>query len=216
VAGPSGPSGAIRWAAPPHRLGDARVGLRLPRSDDADVLHRYATTPGGLAGSWVPLAAGASLADCRALVRDWLAGWGNQRSIHGPALIITAADEPTVAGQAGLVDRGGRVVELVYGIAPDRRRRGYATAAVRLVAGWLLDEGHARMVELRIGAGSTASLRVAIAAGSTPAGTIRSPVPATGETYEDVRFILSSAAPLTGRSAQLQPCHRNTPKARQR
>jgi RimJ/RimL family protein N-acetyltransferase len=181
---------AARWAAPRHRLADDRIELRLPEPADADVLHRYATRPGGLDGIWVPLAAGASLADCQALVGDWLAGWYNRRSFHGPALIITAAGEATLAGEVGLGDRGEGVVELTYGIAPDRRGRGYATRAARLAARWLLREGRASTVELRIDAGNTASQRVAVAAGFTPAGTIRSHVPATGETYNDLRFIM--------------------------
>ena len=137
----------------------------------------------------MPLAAGASLADCQALVGDWLAGWDNRCSLHGPALIITAAGEAALAGQVGLDDRGEGVVELTYGIAPDRGR-GYATRAARLAARWLLHEGHASTVELRIDAGNTASQRAAAAAGFPPAGTIRSHVPATGETYNDLRFIM--------------------------
>ena len=183
---------AARWAAPRHRLADDRIELRLPEPADADVLQRYATQPDGLDGTWVPLAAGASLTDCQALVGDWLAGWHNRRSSHGPALIIiiTAADEAALAGEIGLGDRGDGVVELTYGIAPDRRGRGYATRAARLAARWLLREGHASTVELRIDAGNMASQRVAVAAGFTPAGTIRSHVPATGETYNDLRFIM--------------------------
>jgi RimJ/RimL family protein N-acetyltransferase len=181
---------AAKWAAPRHRLADDRVELRLPEPADAGVLHRYATRPGGLDGIWVPLAAGASLADCQALAGDWLAGWDNRRSVHGPALIIIAAGEAALVGQVGLGDRGEGVVELTYGIAPDRRGRGYAARAARLAARWLLHEGHASTVELRIDVGNTVSQRVAVAAGFTPAGTIRSHVPATGETYNDLCFIM--------------------------
>jgi RimJ/RimL family protein N-acetyltransferase len=46
------------------------------------------------------------------------------------------------------------------------------------------------MVELCIGADITASQRVAAAAGFTRAGTIRSRLPATGESYDDLRFVL--------------------------
>jgi RimJ/RimL family protein N-acetyltransferase len=183
---PTAPPGAIRWAAPRYRLADDQIGLRLPEPADATVLHGYASRD----GSWAPLAAGASLADCRAVVSDWLAGWRNQPSFHGPALIVTASGDPALAGQVGLGDRGDRVVELDYGIAPDRRGRGYATRAVRLAARWLLHERHARVAELRIAAGNTASQRVALAAGFTPAGTVQSHVPATGETYTDLRFVL--------------------------
>jgi len=75
-----------------------------------------ALRPGGLDARWVPLP-GASLADCRALIGDWLGGWNNQRSFHGPALIIIPAGESALAGHVGLGDRGDRVVELVYRIA---------------------------------------------------------------------------------------------------
>lgn len=184
------PTDAIRWAAPRYRLADDRIGLRLPESADAAVLEGYASRPDGPDGGWVPLAAGASLADCQAVVGDWLAGWRNQDSFHGPALIVTAADDRVLAGVVGLCRRGTWVVELSYGIAPDRRRRGYATRAVRLTARWLLRERHAREVELRIAAGNTASQCVALAAGFTPAGTVRSRVPATGESYDDLRLVL--------------------------
>lgn len=132
---------------------------------------------------------GASLADCQALVGDWLAGWDSRRSLHGPALIITAAREAALAGEVGLGDRGEGVVELTYEIVPDRRGRGYATRAMRLAARWLLREGRPSTIELRIDAGNTASQWVAVAAGYTPAGTIRSHVPATGETHNDLRLI---------------------------
>jgi len=182
--------GAIRWSAPGHRLADDPVGLRLPELADAAVLHGYATRPGGLEGSWVPLPADASLPDCQALVRDWMAGWAGQRSFHGPALVITAAGNPALAGLVGLDDRGGRVVELSYGVAPDRRGRGYATRAARLTARWLLHDGHASMIELRIGSANTASQRVAAAAGFTLARETGSPAPATSKTGDDLCFVM--------------------------
>ena len=178
-----------RWAAPRHRLADDQIELRLPGPPDAAVLHTYASQPGGLGGAWVPLAAGASLGECQVLVGDWLAGWRNQRSFHGPALVIAAAGGPALAGQVGLGDRADRVVELVYGVAPAYRGRGYATRAVRLTARWLLDEGHAGLVELRIDQANSASQRVAAAAGFAAAGTVQSQVPPTGETCTDLRYV---------------------------
>jgi RimJ/RimL family protein N-acetyltransferase len=186
------PADAMRWAAPArHQLADDRIGLRLPEPADAAVLHGYATRDGGLDGGWVPLPADATLADCQAVIGDWLAGWRNERSFHGPALIITPAGEPALAGLVGLGDRGGRVIELSYGVAPDRRGRGYATSAARLAARWLLHERHADLVELGIDRANTASQRAALAAGFTPAGTVRSSVAATGEDNDDLRFILA-------------------------
>jgi RimJ/RimL family protein N-acetyltransferase len=185
------PPGTIRWAAPArHQLADDRIGLRLPEPADAAVLHGYASRDGGLDGGWVPLPTDATLADCQAVVGDWLAGWRNERSFHGPALVITPAGEPVLAGLAGLGDRGGRVVELSYGVAPDRRGHGYATRAARLAAGWLLRERLADLVELGIDAANTASQRAALAAGFTPAGTVQSSVAATGDAQDNLRFIL--------------------------
>jgi RimJ/RimL family protein N-acetyltransferase len=182
--------GAARWAAPRHGLADDRTGLRLPDPADAEVLHAYASEDGGLAGAWVPLAAGASLESCAALVDDWLAGWRNRPSFHGPALVIGEAGQSQLIGQVGLFDRGERVVELAYGVAPGHRGRGHASRATRLAARWLLREGLADTVELRIDQGNIASRRVAAAAGFGAAGTVTCHVKATGDTYDDLRFVM--------------------------
>lgn len=186
---PPAPPDAIRCTAPRSRLADEQVELRRPEPADAAVLHAYVSRPGGLDGEWVPLPGDASLEDCRALVDDWRAGWENRRSFHGPALIITAARSAAGAGLSGIVglgDRGGRVVELAYGVAPDRRGRGFATRAVRLAAHWLLEEGYADVVELRIDPANTVSQRVAATAGFTPDRTNRPPRSGAG----DLRFVM--------------------------
>jgi RimJ/RimL family protein N-acetyltransferase/ketosteroid isomerase-like protein len=177
-----------RWAVPGRRLADELVRLRLPDPSDAAALHGYATADGGLDGGWVPLPPGSSLDSCAALVGDWLAGWRNERSFHGPELIIEAKGR--LVGLLGLVSLDARTVELGYGVAPDQRGRGYATHAARLAARWLLDDGLADRVELRIGQDNTASQRVAAAAGFCPAGTVTSQARGTGESFEDLRFVL--------------------------
>jgi RimJ/RimL family protein N-acetyltransferase len=188
--GPSQRPEAMRWTEPGHDLADDRVRLRLPVQSDSQLLHAYASRDDGMEGVWVPLAAGASLESCVALIDDWLAGWRNDRSFHGPALVIEEARGSAMIGQVGLADRGGRIVELVYGVAPPHRGRGYATRAARLAARWLLSDGLASTVELRIGEDDVASQRVAAAAGFVPAGTVKSHVPATGDSYNDLRFVL--------------------------
>jgi RimJ/RimL family protein N-acetyltransferase/ketosteroid isomerase-like protein len=181
---PAAPPGAINWAAPAHPLADDLVGLRLPAPADAPILHGYVRQDGGLDGGWAPLPADATLDDCRAVIGDWLAGWRNERSFHGPALVVTAAGDPELAGLVGLIDRGGQVAELSYGIAPDRRGRGYARAAARLAARWLLRERQVALVELRIDPANAASQRVALAAGFIQAETV------AGEAGDDLRFVL--------------------------
>jgi RimJ/RimL family protein N-acetyltransferase/ketosteroid isomerase-like protein len=185
--------GPPRWAPPRRGLADGVVALRLPGPWDAEVLRDYAARPGGLDGGWLPLSGGAGLEACRALVADWLAGWQNRPSFQGPALVVAAAAGPgrgRLAGLVGLADRGDGLVELDYGVAPDRRRRGYASRAARLAGRWLLEDGLAAEVELRIDRHNIASQRAAAAAGFAPAGTVVSRVSATGQSYEDLRFVL--------------------------
>jgi RimJ/RimL family protein N-acetyltransferase len=154
-----------RWVPPQSRLADDRIEVRLPQPSDAAALHNYASQTGGLEGVWLPLAKGASLQDCEALVADWLAGWSNEPSFHGPALAIVDTAHGELIGQVGLRDRRERVVELVYGVAPRQRGQGYAPAAVRLVAHWLLQERLADEIELRIGKDNAASQSAAAKAG---------------------------------------------------
>ncbi len=130
---------------------------------------------------------------CERLVQGWRAGWRNKPSVHEPALAIVEADSNDLIGQIGLTDRGDGVVELLYGIAPDRRRRGFASTSARVVAEWLLSESVARQVELRIDNENVASQRVALRAGFAPAGTVLSHVPATGVTYEDLRYVFPTS-----------------------
>jgi len=186
------PSGTT-WVEPQRPLADGRVELRLPQHSDAEVLHAYASAEDGLLGTWVPLSQGASLESCEALIRDWLAGWDNQRSLQGPALIIAEAGQAGLVGLVGLGNREDNVVELSYGVAPDRRRRGHATRSARLVARWLLDDGLAGEVELRIGKDNAESRRVASAAGFVLAGTVASHDGAAGDTCDDLRFVMRPA-----------------------
>ena len=178
------------WRAPNHPLADDVIQLRLPAPSDAAALHRHALAEGGLKGVWLPLAFGADDWTCTALIEEWLAGWRNEASFQGPALVVVEAGHNDLIGQVGLGDRGNGSVELVYGIAPDYRGRGYASSAARLVASRLLTEGLARQVELRVDKDHLVSQRVAATAGFTLVGTVVSHAPATDETYEDVRYVL--------------------------
>ena len=172
---------------PERSLQGALVALRLPCGEDASTLFGYASRVGGVEGIWVPITSRTTLERCDALVADWLAGWRGDASDHGPAFVVTAADDPRLVGYVGLRNRGEGVVELVYGIAPDWRRRGFATEAACLVSEWLLTRQGAA-VELRIGADHVASQRVATNAGFRVSGTVRSIGP-SGETYADVRYV---------------------------
>jgi len=168
-----------------------RIVLRAPESADAVTLFEYVCSCDGLDGTWVPLHAGANRDDCRLLVEDWRAGWRGEPSVHGPAFTVTEPNDRHLVGQVGFGERGQGIIELVYGIAPNRRRRGFASEAARLVAEWLLDSGLAIEVELRIAKTHTVSQRVAEKAGFRVSGTVTTDVAATGQTYEDLRYLFA-------------------------
>lgn len=89
----------------------------------------------------------------------------------------------------GFGQRDPGAVELVYGVAPGWRGRGFATRAARLAAGWLTSIPAVNEVELRIGSEHLESQRVAVRAGFVAVGMVRDLVERTGEVYKDRRFI---------------------------
>jgi RimJ/RimL family protein N-acetyltransferase len=171
---------------PPSAMTSGTTQVRPPRLDDAERLRALGRAPTD--EGWLPLPDDATAADCDALIGDWRSGWQGGRSFHGPALLVTT-DPETVIGHVGLgIDARG-VVEIAYGIAPGSRRQGHATRAVRLVVDWLLLHDEVTAVEAIVAADALASKRVAIAAGLTRAGSARQHVGATGESYEDHRYV---------------------------
>jgi len=77
-----------------------------------------------------------------------------------------------------------------YGIAPRWRGRGLASRAARLAGRWAASLPEVRTVELRIDQNHQAGKHVAARAGFVLAGTVRQFVEGTGDTYEDLRYVL--------------------------
>jgi RimJ/RimL family protein N-acetyltransferase len=179
--------------APTHPLTDGTIYLRLPHAGDVAVLVEYSMTPSGLEGVWLPIAPSASRERLAWIVDDWLRGWAGEESLNGPALLLDVGDASHFVGIVGFGARERGVVELVYGVAPAWRRRGLGIRAALLATSWLVAERHVRAVELRIGREHRASQRVAEKAGYQLAGTVRQRVQRTGEQFEDLRYIYSSA-----------------------
>lgn len=174
--------------APAQTLTDGVVTLRLPSSaaGDADALRGYIGQE-QLDGGWLP---GIPLVPAEQAIGDWLHGWTGRPSRDGPVLVVTIPDDPWFIGIVGLGDRGEGVVEMIYGIAPRWRGRGLASRAARIAARWTLSLPGVTAIELRIDQNHQASQHVAANAGFTMAGTITQFVPGTGETFEDLRYIL--------------------------
>ena len=120
---------------------------------------------------------------------DWLDAWAGRPARNGPVFVVTIPGEPRFVGIVGLVERGGGVVEMIFGIAPRWRGRGLASRAVRLAARWALGLPGVTAVELRIDQDMLASQHVAEHAGFAVAGTVTQFVPGTGETFEDLRYV---------------------------
>ena len=79
---------------------------------------------------------------------------------------------------------------MIYGIAPRWRGRGLASRAVRLAARWAATLPGVKAIELRIDQDMIECQHVAVNAGFVVAGTVRQFVPGTGETFEDMRYVL--------------------------
>jgi RimJ/RimL family protein N-acetyltransferase len=97
--------------------------------------------------------------------------WRSGQGIH----LAMQARDGVVVGSISLFKAqwGAGTAEVGYGVHPGHRRRGYATEAVRGLAGRLLGEGTLRRIELRANADNVASVRVAEKAGFTREGFLR-------------------------------------------
>jgi RimJ/RimL family protein N-acetyltransferase len=111
--------------------------------------------------------------------------------------VATIPEEPRFIGVVGFGDRGQGGVEVIYGIAPRWRGRGLGSRAARLGAQWAARLPGVSTVELRIDQDATASQHVAVKAGFVVVGTATQFVPGTGETFDDLRYVLAQPAAPT-------------------
>lgn len=183
----------VRVIPPREPLTDGVVTVRLPALEAGDVnaVIRYSEDRGQLDDFWLRMVPHASP---EITVKDWLEGWAGRPSHNGPVLVVTILEAADFIGIVGFTERANDCVEMIYGIAPRWRRRGLASRAATLGARWALAAPGVAAVELRIGKNAHASQHVALNAGFRPAGIVSQYVPGTGETYEDLRFILDQRA----------------------
>lgn len=89
--------------------------------------------------------------------------------------LVDAADASAVLGGASLyaIDLEQRTAAVGYWLLPAARRRGIATAAVRLLARWAFDELAIARLELTCGPDNEASQRVAARCGFVREGVLR-------------------------------------------
>jgi RimJ/RimL family protein N-acetyltransferase len=112
-------------------------------------------------------------ADARAYVRLCREGWADGTLSN---FAITDAETGDVVGSVGVrwVDPEQGVAEVGYWVAPDARGRGICTRAVRLVSRWVIADKDAKRLQLRADELNAASRKVALNAGFTEEGVLRS------------------------------------------
>jgi RimJ/RimL family protein N-acetyltransferase len=173
---------------PAEPLSDGTVVVRLPHERDAEALVRFGDDPDVADTIWVPIPTPCEREVAAQRIAAFKNGW-EQETQFGPVLIVAAAETDEMIGVVFLRVREHDSVELSYGVAPAFRNRGVASAAAALVAGWCLEELAVARVELRIGQSNVASQRVAVKAGFSRQGIVRTHVAATGKDYDDLLYV---------------------------
>lgn len=174
---------------PPDELSDGVVRLRIPTHLDIDRVVHYGSDSSLLEGFWIPgpqprqdLYKWAST-----FVQELIAGWTLAGGIHGGGLVVDER-EPFL-GIVYLASTDTDVVSLSYGVAPQARKRGIASRAVRLATEWALSNGGFHRVELQIAKSHLESQSVAEKAGFHFAERFLTYVERTGEAFEDLLYV---------------------------
>lgn len=156
--------------------------LRAPSPADAPAIAAHGRHGDA---SWIGIGASAPPERAQEVASEFLKGTcGAFGLVH---LAVTKESDAIVAMVGAKTNRPG-TVEIVYGVAPAFRRRGLATEILARVTRAARTRDRLTC-ELVIDAGNAESIRVAEKCGYRFAGTRRSLVEATGETYEDLVFV---------------------------
>ncbi len=159
-----------RGLVPPEPpLSDESIVLRLLRDADAPAIVAACNDPD--VARWIPVPKPYVLRDARTFIAFAAEGWATRREA---TFAIADRADGGLAGTISLrpVDFGRAAVG--YWLAPEARGRGHATRAVGLVAAWAFDDPLLERLELMTLIGNDASGRVAVRAGFTHEGALRS------------------------------------------
>jgi RimJ/RimL family protein N-acetyltransferase len=177
-------------------LTDGMVLLRLPEERDIAAVCSYGQDSDIGESAWLPIPFPCPEEIAVRVVQEFQQGWQGR---FGLTLVITVPPDTDLRGVLHLTIHTAGVGEISYGIAPEYRRQGLATRAVRLVAAWAFAQLGVRCLEIVVtarGMHGLASQRVAEKAGFVHVGVRRSHIPSTGCDYEDPLYVLP--APGTG------------------
>jgi RimJ/RimL family protein N-acetyltransferase/nitrite reductase/ring-hydroxylating ferredoxin subunit len=151
-------------------LSDGVIALRAFRADDAPAISAACQDPE--IQRWVPmLPVPYSEADARAFILLTLQAWHDGT---GCEFAIVSATDDRFLGAAGLhLGRSPLRRTVGYWVAPEARRRGVASRAVRLLARWAFDRFATKRLELWTLPGNVASQAVAEKNGFRYEGLVR-------------------------------------------
>lgn len=180
-------------AHPDPPLTSGALLLRPWAGADAEALCAAFSDPLVLRFSW-PSAEAYDLGHARAFLAEQEAG-----RLRGDQVQWAVVDVPTgaLAGGASLyeVDRAAGRASVGYWVAAPARRRGVATTAVRLVAGWAFGTLDTARLQLTCGPDNVASQGVAARCGFTREGVLRAHLPFQGGRRDTVVFSLLADEP---------------------
>jgi RimJ/RimL family protein N-acetyltransferase len=178
----------IELPEPP--LADPEIILRPPREGDVAAITAACQDP--LIARFTLVPSPYSEHDAR----EWLRVADSLRARgEGVHFAIASRQDDSYLGSVGLnrIDWGHRVGQIGYLVAPHARRRGVATGAVRLLAGWALQSLNLGRVEIRVDVENGTSQAVAEAAGFIREGVLRSRAESKGRRWDEVMFSLLPA-----------------------
>jgi RimJ/RimL family protein N-acetyltransferase len=159
-----------RGMVPPDPpLTDGVVTLRLLRDADAPAV--AAACNDAEIARWIPVPRPYEMRDARTFIAFAGEGWVSRREA---TFAIADSGNGAFAGTISyrVVEAGRGAVG--YWLAPTARGKGFATRGVRLIAGWVFADPLLARLELMTLVGNDASGRVALRAGFTHEGRLRS------------------------------------------
>ncbi|HUW02645.1 MAG TPA: GNAT family N-acetyltransferase [Acidimicrobiales bacterium] len=158
----------IKIPLPDPQLADDRVRLRPWRYADAEELVAGWADPDVARWNAVPTDTSVEAA------RRWIGGW-SERVKTGISLdlVVVEADSADLLGEVGVskFDAQHGSAEMGFWLRPEARGKGYASAAVGLLAEWTVSAIGVRLLFTRTDPGNTDSAGVLLRAGFERRGT---------------------------------------------
>jgi RimJ/RimL family protein N-acetyltransferase len=183
-----------RFSLPDPPLADEAVLLRPPSPADVPAIAAACTDPE--IARWTMVPNPYTPAHARRFVAQARRWW--ESGTVGAIFAIVERSSDRLVGMIGLEPAEPGLAEVGYWVAPEARRHGYATRAVRLVATWAFGDPSLVRLELHTMLGNEASGAVAVRSGFTREGVARRGLVVRGERLDGVVYSLVRGDPAAG------------------